>query len=128
MTEETHHVEVSVAGTLSCVDINGARPMTDDEFSEVIWSMADHLDDEAGIADPSVWGQASTGEMKVHFYLRDSARLPLLDGTINGIIARMTDAVGLLWANDPRPPVVKDASVKLLAATSQHLDLVPVTT
>ncbi len=128
MTGETHHVAVSVAGTLSCVDSSGVRPMTDAEFSDVIWSMADHLDDEAGITDPSVWGQASTGDMKVRFYLRDSAGLPVLDGTINNIIARLTDAVGLLWANNPRPPVAEDASVKLLAATSQHLDLVPATT
>ena len=123
---EAYHVEVSVAGMLSCVDSNGARAMTDDEFSEIIWSMADHLDDVKAITDPSVWGQACTGEMRVRFYVPDPAKLPVVDGTITAIIATMIDVVGLVWSNDPRPPVAEDASVKLLAATRQHFDLVPV--
>ncbi len=31
--------------------------------------IAEHLDNETGIADPSTWGQASTGEVEIRFML-----------------------------------------------------------
>ena len=122
METDNNCVEATITGTLSCIDRDGSRPMTDDEFTEIIFAIADHLDDVPDITDPGVWGQSSTGDMKVHFFVPDS--VPVLDGKIVDIIGKMMDAVGLIWAKDPRPPVRDDISVKMFDATSHHLDRV----
>ena len=78
------HVQVSVTGTLTCIDENGARALTADEFHDVMDRIAEHLDNEAEITDPGTWGQASTGDMEVHFVLASRSRglypLRALDG------------------------------------------------
>lgn len=117
--------EVTVSGSLSCIDNDGARPMTPEEFHDVIGRMADHLDDETSITDPSVWGQAASGDMEIYFLLPAVAGAPALIEQIAHIIGRMGDAVGLIWANDPRPPTRTEAA-PMLEQKSQHLDLVPV--
>lgn len=123
MNDTTNYcVEATIIGVLSCIDREGTRPMTDDEFTDIICAIADHLDDVAEITDPGVWGQSSTGEMKVYFFVPGSVPMP--DGKITGIIGEMMDAVGLIWANDPRPPISEDISVKMLDAISHHLDRV----
>ena len=117
--------EVTVAGALSCIDSDGARPLTSDEFHDIISRIADHLDDESRITDPSVWGQASSGDMEMYFRLPDPAGPPALNVQIADIIRKMGKAVGLVWASDPKPPSRVDAAT-MLAQKSQRCDLVPV--
>ena len=125
MTTAQHlQAEVTVAGALSCIDNDDARPLTSDEFHDIISRIADHLDDESRITDPSVWGQASSGDME-YFRLPDPAGPPTLNVQIAGIIRQMGEAVGLVWASDPRPPNRVDAAT-MLAQKSQRCDLVPV--
>lgn len=116
---ETGQTAVLVKGALSCIDSNGARPMTPDEFHRCIGRMADHLDDETRISDPSVWGQASSGDMEVYFLL-PTASGPALNRQIAEILGEMTDAAELIWANDPRPRRTEAASI--LAQTSQLVE------
>lgn len=126
MTTAQHlQAEVTVAGALSCIDNDGARPLTSDEFHDIISRIADHLDDESRITDPSVWGQASSGDMEMYFRLPDPAGPPTLNVQIADIIRQMGEAVGLVWASDPSPPNRVDAAT-MLAQKSQRCDLVPV--
>ena len=121
----TMQAEVKVSGSLSCIDSDGARPLTPEEFHDVIGRMADHFDDETSITDPTVWGQAATGDMEIYFLLPGMLGAPALNEQIAHIIGGMGDAVGLVWANDPRPPTRTEAT-PMLSQTSQHLDLIPV--
>ena len=117
--------EVKVSGSLSCIDSDGARPLTPEEFHDVIGRMADHLDDETSITDPTVWGQAASADMEIYFLLPVVSGVPALNQQIADVIGRMGDAVGLIWANGPRPPARTEAA-PMLAQKSQHLDLIPV--
>ena len=121
----TVQAEVKVSGSLSCIDSDGARPLTPEEFHDVIGRMADHLDDEPSITDPTVWGQAATGDMEIYFLLPGMLGAPALNEKIAYVIGGMGDAVGLVWADDPRSPVRTEAT-PVLSQTSQHLDLIPV--
>ena len=123
-TRENFRAEVTVTGTLSCIDIDGARPLTPDEFHEIISRMADHLGDESGLADPCVSGQARSGDMEIYFLLSDLPG-PELNRRIADIIRGLGDAVGLIWANDPNPPS-RAGAAPMLAQKSQHCDLVSV--
>ncbi len=126
MTTKDHlRAEVTVTGTLSCIDRDGVRPLTPDEFHDVMDRMANHLDDEAKITDPCTWGQASTGDMEIYFLLADPVAGPALNRRIADIIRSMSDTVGLVWTNDPDPPSRVDA-VPMLVQKSQHCDLVSV--
>ena len=128
MTATQHlQAEVTVAGALSCIDSDGARPLTSDEFHDIISRIADHLDDESRITDPSVWGQASSGDMEMYFRLPEPAGPPTLNVQIADIIRKMGEAVGLVWANDPSPRTGADVAT-MLAQKSQRCDLVPVAT
>ena len=121
----TVQAEVKVSGSLSCIDSDGARPLTPEEFHDVIGRMADHLDDETSITDPTVWGQAATGDMEIYFLLPGMLGAPALNEKIAYVIGGMGDAVGLVWADAPRSPVRTEAT-PMLSQTSQHLDLIPV--
>lgn len=121
----TMQAEVKATGKLSCIDSEGARPLTPEEFHGVVGRMADHLDDEGNITDPSVWGQASSGDMEIYFILPVAAGTPALNEQIAGIIRRMGDAIGLIWANDPSPPV-RNGVAPMLDQKSQHWDLISV--
>lgn len=117
-------VEVTISGTLSCIDSDGARPLTAYEFHDIISRIADHLDDESGITDPSVWGQAQSGDTEIYFLVPDPGGPPALS-QIAEVVRRMSDAVGLVWANDAIPRVSAGAAM-LLAPKSQHCIFVPV--
>ena len=78
----TVQAEVKVSGSLSCIDSDGARPLTPEEFHDVIGRMADHLDDETSITDPTVWGQAATGDMEIYFLLPGMLGAPALNEKI----------------------------------------------
>ncbi len=117
------HVQVSVTGTLTCIDENGARPLTSDEFHDVMDRIAEHLDNEAEITDPGTWGQASTGDMEVHFVLADAVAGPELNQQVGSIIRRMGEGVGLLWPTKPSR-TTRSVSGTMLAQTRQICELV----
>ena len=121
LTED--HVQVSVTGKLTCVDEDGARPLTSDEFHDVMDRMAEHLDNEAEITDPGTWGQASTGNMEVHFILVDPIAGPDLNQQVGSIIRRMGERVGLIWPTAPSP-AERGVSGTMLAQTRQICELV----
>ena len=125
ITEDHLRAEVTFTGTLSCIDGDGARPLTPDEFNDVMDGMADHFDDEAEITDACTWGQAITGDMEIYFLLADPVAGPELNRRIADVIRRMSDAVGLVWANGPERPS-RTGAAPLLAQRSQRCDLVPV--
>ena len=62
----THH-EVTYRGSLAAFDGGVERLPTEAEFSEVLWKLADELHEVAGLVDPGVWGQASTGKVEIDF-------------------------------------------------------------
>ena len=64
----THH-EVTYQGSLAAFDGGVERLPTEDEFSEVLWKLADELHEVAGLVDPGVWGQAATGKIEIDFGL-----------------------------------------------------------
>ncbi len=117
------HVHVRVTGKLTCIDEGGARPLTGEEFHNVMDRMADHLDDEAEITDPGTWGQASTGDMEVHFVLVDPVGGPELNQRVGSIIRRMGEHVGLIWPTGPAG-ASRRASGTMLAQTRQICELV----
>ena len=121
LTED--HVQVSVTGKLTCVDEDGARPLTSDEFHDVMDRIAEHLDSEAEITDPGTWGQASTGNMEVHFILVDPIAGPDLNQQVGSIIRRMGEEVGLIWPTSPSG-AERGASGTMLAQTRQICELV----
>ena len=117
------HVQVSVTGTLTCIDEDGARPLTSDEFHHMMDRIAEHLDNEAEITDPGTWGQASTGNMEVHFILVDPVAGPELNQQIGSIIGRMGEGVGLIWPTKPSR-ATRGVSGTMLAQTRQICELV----
>ena len=119
----TDHVQVSVTGTLTCIDEDGARPLTADEFHKVMDLIAEHLDDEAEITDPGTWGQASTGDMEVRFVLADPVAGPELNQRVGSIIGRMGEQVGLVWPAEPSG-APRRVSGTMLAQTRQICELV----
>ncbi len=121
LTED--HVQVSVTGKLTCIDEDGARPLTSDEFHDVMDRIAAHLDNEAEITDPGTWGQASTGNMEVHFILVDPVAGPELNQQVGSIIRRMGEEVGLIWPSAPSG-AERSASGTMLAQTRQICELV----
>lgn len=121
LTED--HVQVSVTGTLTCIDENGARPLTADEFHDVMDRIAEHLDNDAEITDPGTWGQAGTGDMEVHFILVDPVAGPELNQQVGSIIRRMGEEVGLIWSIAPIG-ATRGVSGTMLAQTRQICELV----
>ena len=71
----THH-EVTYRGSLAAFVGGVERLPTEHEFSEVLWKLADELHEVAGLVDPGVWGQASTGDIEIDFGINgpDGAR------------------------------------------------------
>ncbi len=71
----THH-EVIYRGSLAAFDDGVERLPTEAEFSEVLWKLADEFYEVAGLVDPGVWGQASTGNIEIDFGINgpDGAR------------------------------------------------------
>ena len=117
------HVQVRVTGTLTCVDEDGARPLTADEFHDVMDRIAEHLDDEPEITDAGTWGQASTGNMEVHFVLADPVGGPELNQQVGSIIRRMGEEVDLIWPAKPSG-AARSVSGTMLAQTRQICELV----
>ena len=116
------HVQVRVTGTLTCIDEDGARPLTADEFHDVMDRIAEHLDNEAEVTDPGTWGQASTGNMEIHFILADPVAGPELNQRVGSIIRRMGEDVDLIWPTEPST-ATRSVSGTVLAQTRQICEL-----
>lgn len=113
--------EVTITGTLSRVDADGARPLTYDEFVDFVSSAAGHLHDDGLLVDPMVSGQASTGELSISFGVLVSIGAPELTLRLSEIIDRLNDALALVWPHDPVPRKHGHGTT-MLNPTSQHLD------
>ena len=120
----TNHVQVRVAGALTCIDHDGARLLTTDEFHDVMDRIAEHLDDETRITDAGTWGQVSTGEMELYFVLAEPTAGPELNQQVGSIIKEMGEAAGLIWATDPSPSA--GVARPVLSQTRQLCELVAV--
>ncbi len=118
-----NYVQVSVTGTLTCIDEGGARALTAAEFHDVMDRIAEHLDSEAGITDPGTWGQASTGNVEVHFVLADPVAGPELNQQVGSIIRRLGEEVGLIWPTEPSR-ATRSVSGTVLAQTRQICELI----
>ena len=81
----THH-EVTYRGSLAAFDGGVERLPTEAEFSEILWKLADELHEVAGLVDPGVWGQASTGKIEIDFCINGP-------GGACGRAARATEVV-----------------------------------
>ena len=66
---ETTHVEVTYEGVLVAVDGDAERKLTSEEFSIAFEQMAEKLHSIDGLVDPSLWGQASNGQVELAFCL-----------------------------------------------------------
>lgn len=66
---ETTHLEVTYEGVLVAVDGDAERKLTSEEFSVAFEQMAEKLHEIDGLVDPSVWGQASSGQIELAFCL-----------------------------------------------------------
>lgn len=113
--------EVTITGTLSRVDADGARPLTYDEFVDFVNSAADHLHDDGRLIDPVVSGQASNGELSISFGVLVSIGAPELTRRLSEIIDSLNDALALVWPHDPVSRTHGHGTT-MLNPTSQHLD------
>ncbi len=115
------HTEATTTGTLSRIDADGARPLTYDEFVNVVDSIADHLHANSSLIDPSVSGQASTGEITIVF----GVPIPIVDPEFNRRLSEtlegLSTAHDLVWSRDPAARAHSHAAT-MLHLTSQHLD------
>ena len=116
------HTEVTITGTLSRVDADGARPLTYDEFVDFVSGTADHLHDDDSLIDPTVSEQASTGELSISFGVLVSIGAPELTGRLSEFLDSLNDALGLVWPHDPVPRPPGGRGTTMLNLTSQHLD------
>lgn len=69
MTVDATHVEVTHEGVLVAVDGDAERKLTSEEFSVAFEQMAEKLHEIDGLVDPSLWGQASNGQIELAFCL-----------------------------------------------------------
>lgn len=69
MTVAVTHVEVTYEGVLVAVDGDAERKLTSEEFSVAFEQMAERLHEIDGLVDPSLWGQASNGQIELAFCL-----------------------------------------------------------
>ncbi|WP_423916779.1 hypothetical protein [Candidatus Poriferisodalis sp.] len=112
---------MTTTSTLSRIDTDGARPLTYDEFVEFVDSIADHLHADSDLIDPSVSGQASTGEVAIVFGVLMPIGDPELNGRLTEIFDSLSTAHDLVWSRDPAPRTHSHAAT-MLHLRSQHLD------
>lgn len=66
---ETTHMEVTYEGVLVAVEGDAERELTSEEFSIAFEQMAEKLHEIDDLVDPSLWGQASSGQIELAFCL-----------------------------------------------------------
>ena len=115
------HTEVTTAGTLSRIDAEAPRPLAYDEFVDFVNSIADQLHADGSLIDPSVSGQASTGEITIVFGVPIPIGDPELNRRLTETLEGLSTAHDLVWSRDPAPRAHSHAAT-MLHLTSQHLD------
>ncbi len=111
MTVETTHVEVTYEGVLVAVDGDTERKLTSEEFSVAFEQMAEKLYEIDGLVDPSLWGQASTGQIELDFCLPSSGNAKEPTAHVMAVIAEVTAAGGIDmdWGGETAPNGEKPA-------------------
>ena len=97
---------VTVGGTLRCIDIEGGRPLSAAEFHKTLDRVASYLDSAANISEPTVWGQAKTGAIKITFILH------ALQDRAMATIQQITEAAGIIEVtirDDTQQPITANA-------------------
>ena len=115
------HTEVTTTGTLRRIDAEETGPLAYDEFVDFVDSVADHLHTDRGLIDPSVSGQASTGELAISFGVPISIGAPELSGRLSQIFDSLNGALGLIGPHDAVQRT-RGRVTTMLNPTSQHLD------
>ena len=91
----TTHVEVTYEGVLVAVDGDAERKLTSEEFSVAFEQMADRLYEISGLVDPSLWGQASNGQIELEFCLPSSGSTEKVAAHAMAIITEVGAAGGI---------------------------------
>ncbi|MDE0235625.1 MAG: hypothetical protein OXN95_00190 [bacterium] len=92
---ETTHVEVTYEGVLVAVDGDAERKLTSEEFSLAFEQMAERLYEIDGLVDPSLWGQASNGQVELAFCLPRFGNTKKMTADAISIIAEVGAAGGI---------------------------------
>lgn len=95
MTVDTTHVEVTYEGVLVAVDGEAERKLTSEEFSMAFEQIAERLHEIDGLVDPSLWGQASNGQIELAFCLPRFGRTKKATADAISIIAEVGAAGGI---------------------------------
>ena len=111
---ETTHVEVTYEGALMAVNGDAERKLTSEEFSVAIEQMAEKLYEIDGLVDPSLWGQASTGQIELEFCLPRSDIAKKATAHAMAVIAEVTAAGGIDmdWCGETAPNGEKPAELR----------------
>ncbi len=91
----TTQVEVTYEGVLMAVDSDAERHLTSEEFSVAFEQMADKLYEISGLVDPSLWGQASNGQIELEFCLPSAYNTEKATAHALAIIAEVSAAGGI---------------------------------
>ena len=129
MPESQIRVEITVGGTVSCIDDGGGRPLAFDEFDALVDKIATHLDSAPGVSDPCVWGQASTSELEISCVLT-VARPASADNPLDRFIREVCDAGELMLVDmitaSKEPPTHLDSTTPVRwSQKKRHFDLIP---
>ena len=95
ITVETTHVEVTYEGFLVAVDGDAERKVASEEFSVAFEQMAERLHEIDGLVDPSLWGQASSGQIELAFCLPRLGNSKKVTANAISIIAEAGAAGGI---------------------------------
>ena len=95
MSESQTRVEITVGGTVSCIDDEGGRSLAFEQFDALVDKIAPHLHSALGVSDPCVWGQASTGELEISCVLTVAGRASV-DNPLDRFIRDVCDAGDLM--------------------------------
>ena len=128
MSESQTQVEITVGGTVSCIDEEGGRPLAFDEFDALVDKIATHLDSALGVSDPCVWGQGSTGELEISCVLTVAAPASV-DNPLDRFIRDVCDAGDLMLVDmitaSKEPPTHTDSTTPVRwSQKKRHYDLI----
>ena len=129
MSESQTQVEIAVAGTVSCIEDEGGRPLAFGEFDALVDKIAVHLHSAPGVSDPCVWGQASTGELEISCVLTVAAPASV-DNPLDQFIRDVCDAGDLMLVDmitaSKDPPTHTDSTTPVRwSQKKRHYNLIP---
>ena len=126
MSESQTRVEITVGGTISCIEDEGGRPLA---FDALVDKIAAHLDSALGVSDPCVWGQGSTGELEISCVLTVAGRASA-DNPLDQFIRDVCDAGDLMLVDmitaSKEPSTHTDSTTPVRwSQKKRHYDLIP---